>query len=169
MPDVAAYVVNPAFRILATNPVAAELLGTEQVARGAVTWLFLSPSARTYFVDWEHVARAAVSALRLAVGFSPPRPQVTELVARMEQESPDFARLWHDHRVTGLTATTKQIDHPAVGRLELTYQTFESRDAPGQQLTIATAAEGSPSADSLALLGTLAADRAATGTSSGPA
>lgn len=160
MPDVAAYVVNPAFRILATNPVAAELLGPEQVTRGAVRWLFLSPAARPYFVDWEHIARAAVSALRLAVGFSPPRPEVTALVARMEQESPDFARLWQDHRVTGLIATTKQINHPAVGRLELTYQTFDSRDAPGQQLTIATAAAGSPSADSLALLGTLAADRA---------
>lgn len=78
----------------------------------------------------------------------------------MEDESPDFARLWRDHRVTGLSATAKRIDHPAVGHLELVYQTFESRDAPGQQLTVATAANGSASADSLALLGTIAADRA---------
>ena len=159
MPNVAAYVVNPAFRILATNGVAAELLGPDQIAQGAVPYLFVNSASRSYFTDWEHIARAAVSALRLALGYQPPHPEVTELVARMEAESPDFARLWRDHRVTGLMATTKHIDHPAVGRLELTYQTFESRDAPGQQLTMATAAAGSPSADSLALLGTLAADR----------
>jgi PAS domain-containing protein len=162
MPNVAAYVVNPAFRILATNPVARELLGAEQVAQGAVPFLFINPVSRRYFMDWEHIARAAVSALRLAVGYSPVHPEVSTLVHRMEDESPDFARLWQDHRVTGLSATTKRIDHPAIGQVELVYQTFESRDAPGQQLTVATAVAGSPSADSLALLGTIAAGRAAT-------
>ncbi|MFE7509332.1 helix-turn-helix domain-containing protein [Promicromonospora sp. NPDC057488] len=157
MPGVAAYVVNPAFRIVAANPVATQLLGPEQMAQGAVPYLFADAASRTYFVDWEHIARAAVSALRLAVGYAPPHPEVTAVVARMKDESPDFARLWQDHRVTGLTATVKRIDHPAVGRLELVYQTFESRDVPGQQLTVATAAAGSASADSLTLLGTIAA------------
>ncbi|MFI8527187.1 helix-turn-helix transcriptional regulator [Promicromonospora sukumoe] len=161
MPGVAAYVVNPAFRVLAANPVAAELLGAEQLAQGAVPFLFTNPASRAYFMDWEDIARAAVSALRLAAGYAPPHPEVTAVVDRMEQESPDFARLWRDHRVTGLTATVKRIDHPGVGRLELVYQTFESRDVPGQQLTVATAAAGSASADSLTLLGTMAAGASA--------
>jgi hypothetical protein len=47
-----------------------------------------------------------------------------------------------------------------VGRIELTYQTFDVRDAPGQQLLVGTPAVGSASADSLTMLGTLYATAA---------
>jgi transcriptional regulator with XRE-family HTH domain len=157
----AAYVVDPAFRILAANPTAAALLGPVQLERGAVDYLFLEPEARRHFRDWDLVARAAVSALRLAAGFSLPHPEVAPLVARLRAESPGFAKFWADHTVAGLTLTEKVIDHPDVGRITLTYQTLDLRDVPGQQLVVATAAAGSPDADALALLGSLDATRRA--------
>jgi hypothetical protein len=41
----------------------------------------------------------------------------------------------------------KVFVHPEVGRVELTYQIFDVRDAPGQQLLVGTPEPGSHSAD----------------------
>ncbi|MCS5735033.1 helix-turn-helix domain-containing protein [Herbiconiux daphne] len=160
-PGAAAYVVDPAFRVIATNATARALLGPTQLAAGGLEYIFLEPSARDYFVEWHVVARASVSALRFAAGFAAPHPAVPPLVERLQQNSADFRSLWADHTVAGLNITEKIIDHPEVGRLELTYQTLDVRDAPGQQLTVATAPAGSSSADALALLGTIDATRRA--------
>jgi transcriptional regulator with XRE-family HTH domain len=154
-PQAAAYVVDPAFTVIATNPTAAALLGRRQLELGAIDYLFLDPEARRYFGDWEHVARAAVSALRLGAGYATPHPGLPPLIERLCRTSAEFDAWWADQTVAGLSVTRKVINHPAVGRLTLTYQTFDVRDAPGQQLTVATATPGTPSADALALLGTL--------------
>lgn len=160
-PGAAAYVVDPAFHVIAANPTATALLGPTQLAAGGLEYIFLDPDAQSYFVEWEVVARASVSALRLAAGFAVPHPDVPPLITRLLRGSSSFVALWADHTVAGLNITDKIIDHPDVGRLELTYQTLDVRDAPGQQLTVATAPAGSPSADKLALLGTLDATRRA--------
>lgn len=160
-PGAAAYVVDPAFRVIAANATARVLLGPKQLGAGGLEYIFLEPSARDYFVEWDVVARASVSAIRLAAGFAVPYPAVPPLVERLLRESTDFAALWADHTVAGLNTTYKVINHPDVGRVELTYQTLDVRDAPGQQLTVATAPVGSPSADALALLGTIDATRRA--------
>jgi transcriptional regulator with XRE-family HTH domain len=160
-PGAAAYVVDPAFRVIAGNATARALLGPTQLEVGGLEYIFLEPSARDYFVEWDVVARASVSALRLAAGLAVPYPAVPPLVERLLQESRDFAALWADHTVSGLNITYKVINHPDIGRVELTYQTLDVRDAPGQQLTVATAPVGSSSADALALLGTIDATRRA--------
>lgn len=160
-PQAAAYVVDPVFRIIAANPTARELLGPQQLARGAMGFLFLDPGARQYFDDWGQVARAAVSVLRLGAGYARPHPDLLPLIDQLRASSLDFATLWADQTVAGLTVTRKVIHHPEVGRLELTYQTFDVRDAPGQQLTVATAVPGTSSADALSMLGSLHATRAA--------
>lgn len=160
-PGAAAYVVDPAFHVIAANATATALLGPTQIDAGGLEYIFLDSDARSYFVEWDVVARASVSALRLAAGFASPHPDVPPLIDRLLRGSPSFASLWADHTVAGLNITYKIIDHPDVGRLELTYQTLDVRDAPGQQLTVATAPAGSASADKLALLGTLDATRRA--------
>ena len=160
-PGAAAYVVDPAFRVIAANATARALLGPTQLEAGGLEYIFLEPGARDYFVEWDVVARASVSAIRLAAGFATPYPAVPPLVERLLRESSDFAALWADHTVSGLNITYKVINHPDIGRVELTYQTLDVRDAPGQQLTVATAPVGSPSADALALLGTIDATRRA--------
>jgi transcriptional regulator with XRE-family HTH domain len=154
-PAAAAYVLGPALDVLATNRTAAALLAPFDGMRNMIRVLFRHPEARTVFVEWPVVASASVHALRLNASHYPDDPAIPALVAEMLEESAEFRALWAEHDVRGLARAYKVFAHPQFGRIELTYQTFEVRDAPGQQLLVGTAEPGGESVTALALLGAL--------------
>lgn len=99
--------------------------------------------------------------LRLAAGRDPLDEQLTALVGELSTRSPQFRQDWarrdvHEHR-TG----HKVYRHPDVGELDVTFDVFEMPGQPGLSITTYTAEEGSPSAQRLALLASLAATQAA--------
>jgi transcriptional regulator with XRE-family HTH domain len=159
--DVPAMVLGRRSDVLAGNRLAFELF-TDFPARPAAErnltrWLILDPAARDLFRDWKTVAAEAAGALRLDVGRHPNDAQANHLVGELAVNSEHFRQWWAGHRVASRSAGTVRLHHPAVGDLELNFESLVLPDDPDQTLRIYSARPGSPSSDALALLGSLGA------------
>lgn len=165
----AGFVRNGRMDVVAANPLAralhAPMFASETVdKRGRANiarFHFLDPVAEHFFVDWEDAANATVALLRAEAGREPHDRALRELIGELSTLSPEFRTMWAAHDVRIRHDGSKRLQHPEVGRLELTYQ---SLDLPTPQrtvhdLTLYTAEPGTPSEDRLKLLASLAATR----------
>lgn len=152
-PGSAAYVLGPAFDVLATNAVAAQLLSPFPGETNMVRILFRHPLAPTVFADWQVLTENVVYALRSHAGQFPSDARITALVEELAAGSRHFRALWADQGVRELARMAKVFVHPEVGRVELGYQVFDVREAPGQVLLVGTPVPGTPSARAIADLG----------------
>ncbi|MDQ0260937.1 helix-turn-helix transcriptional regulator [Sinomonas atrocyanea] len=125
--------------------------------RNLTRWMILDPAARELFTDWQAVAAEAAGALRVDIGRHPNDPQANQLVGDLAVHSEEFRQWWAGHRVVTTHAGTLRLRHPVVGDLELAFEDLAPRHDPDQTLRVFTAAPGSASADSLALLGSFGA------------
>ena len=119
-------------------------------ANGA-RFLFLDPAARTFWVDWEQIAKATVGTLRSYAGSHPCEPALTSLVGELSTRSDAF-RTWRAaHTVHAHAAGVKRVRHPLVGEVTVNYEmlTFAADELP---MAVYTAEPGSPSEEALNLL-----------------
>ncbi|MEU6530952.1 transcriptional regulator [Streptomyces sp. NPDC046928] len=158
-PDAAAYVLGPAFDVLAANVIAGALLEPFGGQTSMPRILFTHPRARDVFPDWRLVAGATVYALRLNAARFSDVPEIGELVRELLEASAQFRVLWEDQKAGALARAFKVFVHPGAGRIELTYESFDVRSAPGQELLVGSAEPGSRSAQALSYLASMAAPR----------
>ena len=159
--DVPAMVLGRRSDVLAGNRLAF-LLFTDFPAlpvaeRNLTRWLILDPAARELFRDWKTVAAEAAGALRVDVGRHPNDAQANQLVGELAVNSEHFRQWWAGHRVATRSAGTVRLHHPGVGDVELNFENLVLPGDPDQTLRVYSARPGSPSADALALLGSLGA------------
>ncbi|MET8274942.1 helix-turn-helix transcriptional regulator [Streptomyces sp. NPDC005146] len=151
-----AYVVSRSMDLLAWNPgglaLYAGLADWPAKQRNLARYLFLHPTARELFPDWETQVRTCVAGLRAQAGTNPDAPDLTHLVGELLLKSPDFAKLWERYDVVGRKKIQKTFHHPQIGILTLSGQSMHLEGTPGQRLGAYTAEPGTSDYDAMLLL-----------------
>jgi transcriptional regulator with XRE-family HTH domain len=161
MRDVPVFVQNGRLDAVATNRLGAALFSEmflmPQRPANAARFTFLDARAQTFYRDWAGNARQIVALLRAEAGRAPHDRILTDLVGELATRSDPFRTLWASHDVRLHRTGSKNVHHPVVGDLDLTFEAMDLTSEPGLQLLAFSAAPGSPSHDGLQLLATWAA------------
>jgi len=115
-------------------------------------FVFLAPQAHTFFIDWPTAANDIVAALRTEAGKNPHDRGLSDLVGELSTRSEEFATRWASQNVRFHRSGLKDIHHPIVGDLHLSFEVMDLPADPGLSLVIYSAEPGSASQDALYLL-----------------
>ena len=156
-----AFVRNPRQDMLAANALGrvfySPLIGDGGRSPNLARFQFLDPAARDFYPDWDLFAHMCVAIMRAEAGRDPHDRGLQDLVGELSTQSETFRRLWGAHDVRTHGTGTKRFNHPDVGELTLAYEELAITAEPGLILILYTAEPGSPSAEKLRLLASLAA------------
>jgi transcriptional regulator with XRE-family HTH domain len=158
-PDNPALVLSRSYDVLARNRLGRVLFDPFTWSDNLLLNMFRDPAARAFYADWRYAAVNTVAGFRLATGSVPDDPRTLAIVEELHASSPEFREIWTHNQARGKSAEVKTFVHRDVGRVTLRMQTFDIREAPGQQLVVYHAEPGSSDAHALALLGSVAATR----------
>lgn len=103
------------------------------------------PRRRRLYVDGERAASDVVAVLCSAAGYDPYDRDLSDLVGELSTQSAEFRTRWAAHNVRFHDTGTKDLLHPVVGDITLTYNRRELAADPGQMLMIWTAEPGTRS------------------------
>ena len=152
----AAFVSNGSHDILAANQLG-EALWSPLYANvdrpvNSARYLFLDPTAREMYPDWERIANETVAIMRRTAGADPRDRRLSELVGELSMRSEEFRTRWASHNVRFHNTGTKRFMHPLVGELTLNFERFDLAAENGLTMFTYTAEPGTRSAEGLDLL-----------------
>lgn len=160
MSTVPVFVQNGRLDAVATNRLGhalfSEMLDAPRPPANAARWIFLDPRAQIFYRDWEAQTRQIVAVLRAEAGRSPYDRQLSDLVGELSTRSDLFRKLWGAHDVRDHRTGLKNVHHPVVGDLDLTFQAMDLASAGGLQMIVFSAEPGSATHERLQLLANLA-------------
>ncbi|NQW92393.1 helix-turn-helix domain-containing protein [Curtobacterium sp. VKM Ac-2861] len=113
--------------------------------------------ADAFHPDWDVAADQSVAILRTAAGHDPHDEDLQALIGELSTRSPEFRAKWGVHDVRRHATGEKHFVHPVVGALDLHFEGSRLMSDPGLSLLLYSAEPGSPTADALRLLGSVAA------------
>lgn len=159
--DAPAWVRNNRHDFLATNQMArvlhAPMLTRQPHPANSARFVYLDPAAHDFYREWEKIAGDTAGYLRQEAARTPHDKALSDLIGELSTRSEIFRQHWAAHNVRTHRAGIKKLHHPLVGDLDLNFESAELTSQPGLVLIVYTADPGTPSADALALLASLAA------------
>jgi transcriptional regulator with XRE-family HTH domain len=151
-----AYVRNGRLDVLGANQLGystfAPIFATPGRPPNIGRFMFLDPAAREFYVDWDVVAADTVALLRAEAGRDPYDRGLSDLIGELSTRSEIFRTWWAAHNVRLHRTGAKNLHHPVVGDLTLTYESMELTADAGLRINAYTAEPGSASQDALTLL-----------------
>jgi transcriptional regulator with XRE-family HTH domain len=120
-------------------------------------FVFLSPRAPAFYRDWERAANDSVAILRTEAGRDPHDRALSDLIGELSTRSDEFRTRWAAHNVRIHQTGAKEVHHPIVGDLTLTYEMMDLSADSGLAVIAYTAEPDSKSQEGLNLLGSWAA------------
>ena len=154
--------MSPTHDILAWNPLAAALMvdfsEIPERERNFMRLLFTDPRMRSLYPDWEGLARAVVSYIRMEAARKPDDPRLAELVGDLSIKDAQFRQWWAGTHVAVKRRGTRTYNHPVVGEITLDWDALTSDAEPDQQLIVYTPAPGSRSEQAIGELAAWAAE-----------
>jgi transcriptional regulator with XRE-family HTH domain len=158
-----AYVRNNRLDLLGVNRLGRALLSdlypNESSRPNLARYLFLDSRSQDFYAEWAAVAKDVVSALRIEAGRHPYHRGLTDLIGELSTRSEEFRTWWASHNVRLHRTSTKQMQHPVVGALELTGEALELPGDAGLTLITYTVEPATPSAQALQFLSSWAEGR----------
>jgi transcriptional regulator with XRE-family HTH domain len=153
----AAYVSNERLDMLAANDLGralfAGLYTSPAQPPNHARFVFLDRGAETFYADWDRAARETAAILRAAAGRDPYDRDLSDLIGELATQSQAFRTHWAAHNVRFHATAVKQLHHPAVGDLSLSFNRLDITADLGLTLFTYAAEPGTRSAEALALLG----------------
>lgn len=123
---VPAYISDEKMNVLAWNRLAAAVYGsfdtTHPHGRNLLWRMFMLPSYRTLYVEWESLAKSFLGYFRTVFARNLEDPWYNEFIAELSQDSHEFAEWWDNYEVLCTNGHPHIMDHPVAGRLSLGVQ-----------------------------------------------
>jgi transcriptional regulator with XRE-family HTH domain len=156
MKDVAVLIQNGRGDIVASNSlgeaVYSQMFDQPQRQPNFGRFVFLDPRSQEFYLNWDDSARQTVALLRSEAGRAPNDRALSNLVGELSTRSDMFRSLWAAHNVREHRTGVKDVHHPIVGDITLSFEGLQLTSARGLLMLPYTAEPGSASHDKLQLL-----------------
>ena len=137
-----ALLVDRRLNVVAWNESAAQVFGDftnrSERERNVVWSAFMNLAHRKRLVNWEVAARRSIAFLHARSDQYANEGWFTELVADLQQASPEFRAWWPEHDILLTCNGPNEIDHPLVGYLSLQGTTLVVPEQPDLQMVVHT-------------------------------
>ncbi|MCG7379421.1 helix-turn-helix transcriptional regulator [Paenibacillus sp. ACRSA] len=138
MPLCPAYITDAKMNVLAWNHLALSVFGPFGTAdsreRNMIWRIFMLPSYRTMFVDWEDLAESLLGHFRVMYSQNLEDTWYSEFITEMTENSPEFSTMWENYEVRCTSKHPQAITHPQVGLLNLSTLVLPVQNGSGQFL-----------------------------------
>jgi hypothetical protein len=108
-------------------------------------FVFFDDRSTSFYSDWNTVAADIVAILRAEAGRDPYDRELSDLVGELSTRSELFRTLWAAHDVHAHDSGVKNMHHPLVGEIKLSFEAMELVADPGLTMWVYTAEPGSRS------------------------